>query len=404
VSAQAIAALAWAFTPYILGSGSIFHPTWLDALAWVALLYAATGRLAGEEELRPRRLLYARRRPHREWGPWLLIGVIAGVGLEAKYTIAVLMLALVLALMLSPQRGLLLTPGPWLALSVAVILIAPNLLWQASHGWVSVRFFSSQNAATAASTSRPAYVAEQLLFLGAASVIACIGVLSLWRRGQRALALVPVVVTVAFLLERGRSYYPLPADSLAIAAGAVALERWPLRGRRLLLLPALLLVQLADVALAGPIVVPFYSTRQMVQTPRVWKTGFFKDEIGWREMTVQVERAWSALPRRERGVVLTRNYGEAGALRLYGRGLGPVLSGHLSFQYWRPARLPQRYALTVGYDAPSLDRICRRWRPVARIENRWQLGNEERGRLIAACSLQAPLGRLWKRFIATDQL
>jgi hypothetical protein len=370
----------------------------------VARLCAATNRLAGEAQARPRRRLYGHRRTDRDWTAWLLIGVIAGVGLEAKYTIAVLMLAIVLGLMLSPQRGVLLTAGPWLALSVAMILIAPNLLWQASHGWVSVHFFSSQNAATAASTSRPAYVAEQLLFLGAGSVVACVGVLSLWRRGHRALALVPVIVTVAFLLERGRSYYPLPADSLAIAAGAVALERWPLRGRRVLVLPALLLVQFADVALAGPIVVPFYSTRQMVRTPRVWKSGFFKDEIGWQEMTLQVERAWSALPRRERAVVMARNYGEAGALRLYGRGLGPVLSGHLSFQYWRPAQLPQRYALTVGYDAAALDRICRRWRPLGRIENRWHLANEERGRLIAACTLRAPLGVLWKRFIATSQL
>jgi hypothetical protein len=101
---------------------------------------------------------------------------------------------------------------------------------------------------------------------------------------------------------------------------------------------------------------------------------------------------------------MARNYGEAGALRLYGRGLGPVLSGHLSFQYWRPAQLPQRYALTVGYDAAALDRICRRWRPLGRIENRWHLANEERGRLIAACTLRAPLGVLWKRFIATSQL
>src|SRR5215475_13881983 len=38
---QAGAALAWGITPYVLGSASIFHPTWLDLLAWTAFLYVA---------------------------------------------------------------------------------------------------------------------------------------------------------------------------------------------------------------------------------------------------------------------------------------------------------------------------------------------------------------------------
>ena len=55
------------------GSASIFHPTWLDALAWTSFLYVAV------------RLL-VRREPRL----WLLLGLIAGIGLEAKYTIAFL--------------------------------------------------------------------------------------------------------------------------------------------------------------------------------------------------------------------------------------------------------------------------------------------------------------------------
>jgi hypothetical protein len=81
-----------------------------------------------------------------------------------------------------------------------------------------------------------------------------------------------------------------------------------------------------------------------------------------------------------------------------------VLSGHLSWQYWRPRALPQRFALTVGYSNLMLGRLCRRWRIVARIENRWRLDNEERGRPIAACTLRAPLGELWRRAIARDEL
>jgi hypothetical protein len=216
--AQWIAVLAWALTPYILGSASIFRPTWLDALAWVGFLYVSV-RLLVRQDLRL----------------WLVLGLIAGVGLEAKYTIAVLTAVFAGALILTNERRQLKTIWPWMGLAIALSLLLPNLVWQVQHGWPSVHFFATQNAQTASDTSRPAYLAEQLLFVGSTAVLAAAGVVWMWRRGLRTLALIPVLVTVVFLLERGRSYYPLPADALAVAAGAVAVERWLKRGRRVLL-------------------------------------------------------------------------------------------------------------------------------------------------------------------------
>ena len=151
--------------------------------------------------------------------------------------------------------------------------------------------------------------------------------------------------------------------------------------------------------------VPFYTTQQLVRSS-AWKAGYFKDEIGWQEMTAQVEHGWASAGSTDRadGVVLTQNYGEASALQFYGRGLPSILSGHLSWQYWRPKRLPQRFALTVGYSVGDLDNLCRSWRVVDHIDNRWHLANEERGRLIAACTLKQSLGSDWNRLIASDRL
>ena len=386
--AQGIAALAWALTPYILGSASIFHPTWLDTLAWVGFLYVAVRLLVRQD---PRL--------------WLVLGLIAGVGLEAKYTIAFLIVVFAASLMFTSERRQLTSAWPWMGLMIALLLLLPNVVWQVQHGWPSLHFFSSQNAKTASDTSRPAYVAEQLLFLGATAGLAATGVVWLWRRRMRALALIPVLVTLVFLFERGRSYYPLPADALAVAAGAVAVEQWLRRGRRMLLFGVAGALQIAVIAFAGPIVVPFYTTSQLVHSS-VWKIGYFKDEIGWHEMTTEVEQAWASIASTDRadGVILAHNYGEASALQFYGRGLPRILSGHLSWQYWRPKRLPQRFALTVGYSVGDLDSLCRSWRVVDHIDNRWHLANEERGRLIATCTLKQSLGSDWNRLIASDQL
>jgi len=389
---QTAAALVWALSPYALGAGSLFHPTWLDALCWVALLYVVV-------------IALGRQRPRL----WLAAGAIAGVGLEAKYTIAVLLLALFAALLATRQRRLLRTRWPWLGLALAVALFLPNLVWQAQHGWPSVHFAASQNAKTAADTPAATYLAEQL-FLGAGLVLAAIGVAVLWGRERlRPLALVPPLVTVFFLIERGRAYYPLPADAIAVAAGVVGLAAWLRAGRRrrLLVLAPLAVLQAATLVLAAPIVLPVRGTASMIASG-VWKQSFYKDEIGWPELADQTARAWRSLTPAERanGAIVAGNYGEASALEYYGpaRGLPRVLSGHLSWQYWRPRALPQRFVLFVGYDPSNLPRLCRNWRPLATIDNRFHLDNEERGRIIAACTLKRPLGAIWKIDIATDSL
>jgi len=389
-AAQLGAALGWALTPFVLGSGSIFHPTWFDALAWVAFLALAV-HVVG----RPAPRL------------WWTLGVVAGLGFQAKYTIVFLLAAFVLGLLLTHERHVFLTREPWIAFGLCLLLAAPNLYWQFQHGWPSLHFASSQNTKTAADTPPAAYVAEQILFLGAMVAVVAIGVVWLWRRERlRVFAIVPVAVTLIVLLERGRGYYPLPADSLPLAAGAVALEAWrPAAHRRRALLVALAALQLAAAVVIGQIVLPFRSTRSMVESG-IWKNSYYKDEIGWPELVSATARAWRSLTPEERrdGVVLAGNYGEAGALALYGPefGLPPPLSGHLSWQYWRPAGLPQGFALTVGFG--NLQSICSSHRALATIDNRWHLDNEERGRTIDACVLRKPLDALWKPLIARDEL
>ena len=287
---------------------------------------------------------------------------------------------------------------PWLGLAIAVALLAPNLIWQAQHGWPSVHFFSSQNAKTASDTSRIAYLAEQLLFLGPTGVLAVPVSSGYGGAGCERWPSFRSSSRRIFLLERGRSYYPLPADALAVAAGRSRSTVGCAPAKSAALSPAGSRFKSAVIALAGPIVVPFYSTRQLVNSS-IWKIGYFKDEIGWPEMTAQVERAWAGLPadraRRRRDPRPQLRRGLRAAVLRTRAATDSQRTPQLAVLAppAPPAALPAHRRLRH----PGARGPVQLVEPLARIDNRWHLDNEERGQLIAACTLKHPLGSDWTR-------
>src|SRR6202166_4047330 len=72
---------------------------------------------------------------------WLAAGVFAGLSLLSKFT-AVMWLPAVAAFMLVPswRRRWLLSPYPWAAALIALLVFSPVLIWNAGHDWASFRF------------------------------------------------------------------------------------------------------------------------------------------------------------------------------------------------------------------------------------------------------------------------
>ncbi|MGN6209854.1 ArnT family glycosyltransferase [Asticcacaulis sp.] len=69
---------------------------------------------------------------------WLVFGLFAGLGIEAKYTNFFLGLGVLAWFVLDkPARKWLLTPWPWLGGGVALTAMAPNLVWNAQHHWIT---------------------------------------------------------------------------------------------------------------------------------------------------------------------------------------------------------------------------------------------------------------------------
>ena len=366
--AQTLAAVAVGFSPILVATNGLFQPVSFDQLATMMVLWLSLRLALGR-------------------GSWPLLGLAVGVGLETKYTLAVVAV-LLLAAFCVWRRDLLRSAGFPLAVAIAVVLLIPNLIWQAEHGWTSVHWFLNPPP-SATDESRPLYVLNLLLLTHLVAVpVAVAGILALVRdRALRPLGWTVIGTVVAYLVLGGKSYYALPVVLFALAAGAVPFDRWATR-RRLGWVGAAFVTLLVVLL---PIGLPVLPLQVADRLGVVAARSDYQDEVGWPQLVRDVERQAHGAD-----VVVTRNYGEAGALELFGHGLPPVASGDVTFRYWRP-RVSGRRAVLVGF-APGDASFCRGYQAVARIQ--MPVDNEERGQPIARCTLDGSLAQVWPRIVA----
>src|SRR5687768_2079390 len=115
--AQGLAAFCVLTCPLFLRSANLLQPVVMDQLIWSGALYALL-RLC------------------RGYGPgqWLLLGLVLGLGLLTKFSVAFIGLGIAAGVLLTPLRSALLTPWPWIALAAALAVGSPSLIGQIRLG------------------------------------------------------------------------------------------------------------------------------------------------------------------------------------------------------------------------------------------------------------------------------
>jgi hypothetical protein len=116
------------------------------------------------------------------------------------------------------------------------------------------------------------------------------------------------------------------------------------------------------------------------------------EEVGWQELTAATAVGWAAIPPAERAhaVVLTANYGEAGAIAHYGPALGlpTPWSGHMGLWFWGPPPAADDGPVLLVHPAHSaaLEQHFRDCRPVARVDNGHGTPNMEQHAAVVLCA------------------
>jgi hypothetical protein len=392
---QMLAALAAATCGEYIGAAHELTTTTPDFFFWTVTLYLVTRLLASRD---PR------------W--WLAIGGCVGVASEAKWNIGFLAAALLAGFLLTDARSLLGSRYLAMGVVIAAALAAPDLIWQAAHGWPNLSVFSALQ--TEAAHNRATYWLAQVIFTGLA--LTPIWVAGLYwslrsaqvqARASRAVAIgCGLTVLLQFVLG-GKPYYPGAAYTFLLAAGCVPVERWlaarrPLFGR-IRPVTAMAGAMLVSAAVVLPVAVPVLPAAVLRTVPLQKINYDLAESIAWPKQVALVAREYDLLSAAERArtAIIAGNYGEAGAIQRYRAefGLPVAYSGANNFWLWGPPPAADTSVIAVNVDPALLRREFRQVRLVATFWNGLGVSDDEEGaQIFVATGLRSSWAKAWPAF------
>jgi len=401
--------------PQYLSNGSLLGTNCLEPNLWMGCAYFA--------------ILAIKRNDPRYW---LWFGVIAGLGLEEKYSIAVFGLGMVVGLLLTEQRRVFLDKWIWLGGLAAFLIFLPNLLWNIHYDWPFVQLMRGIRAEGRDVVWGPfQFFFQQVLIIS--PFVAPIWLGGLWAllfsarlRPYRVLGWSYLVSYTTFFLLHGKNYYLSPIYPMLLAAGAVAIENLldrpesarPESGTPRLqwLKPTVVTILLANGIYLAPIVIPILSPEHFLayaktlpfKLPvneyshmRAALPQWYADQFGWKEIADEAEVAWNQLTPEERQDencgIFAQDYGQAGAIDFFGRRhvLPPSLSAHQTWYLWGPRGYSGNCLIVLGDRRERLQELFEHVDYVGTsADNPWAL---ERQISVYICrgSKFGTLGTLW---------
>ncbi len=403
---QALAGLAVLAAPIYLGTNSILSMNAFEPLFWMGCVYLVIRIVqSGDSRL------------------WIGVGALAGAGLMNKHSTVFFLAALAAAVILSPLRSELRKPWPWLAAAIALLIFLPNVAWQVAHGFPTLE--DLQNVARQGKN----VVLGPVEFIGQQILILHPVLFPLWLAGlvwlvagsggrYRVLGWTYVLLIIMLFVMKGKNYYLAPIYPMLFAAGATwldeGLDRWRATAGRIWPKAAIAALVLAAGAATAPLALPILSPERYVAYEQA--LGFappktevahrgplpqlFGDQFGWEELVAEIARIYNSLPEEERArtAVFANNYGEAGAINLFGpkHGLPPAISAHQTHFFWGPRGYTGEIVIVLQSDRDELEEVFESVVEAGEHHHPW--GMEEENNEIYLCrGLKTPLAELWPR-------
>ncbi len=394
---QLLAAVAAGISPVSLIQGAVYQYVSFDYFWGVTVAYFLIRMLKSDNP---------------SW--WVPIGAVLGIGMETRYTMGFLALGLSGAVILTRARCYLRSRWLWLGVGISVLTFLPNLIWQAQHHFISLDFLSYLHARDLRQGRQAGFYGQQL-WIDVNIATVPLTMLGLWfyfvrqeARRYRLLGWTFAFTFVLFSLAGSRSYYTAPLYPMMIAGGSVlfgnligTLRPWQSRFAYGLQWTAISIGGSVFALLVMP-VAPIGSSLWQI-TSRMHDQ--FREEIGWPDLARAVAGVYGSLSTQERAHtgILAGNYGEGGALNLYGPALGLPHAMCLTNSFWYRGydpRLPQTVIL-VGFRLEEGERLFESCAVTAKNINEFGVENEEsrdHPDILLCRNLRMPWAQYWAHF------
>jgi len=381
--AQVLAAVTTLVAPAILGGDGLLTMNAFEPLFWMGCAYLLIRLIKTENEKL-----------------WIWFGVLSGFGLENKYSMLIFGAGVVLGLLLTSQRRLLASRWLWLGGAIAFLIFLPNLIWNIQHHFPFLELQANIRASGRDVPLGPvAFFTQEMVLMQPLTLPIWLG--GLWfyffteaGRPFRAIGWAWIFTAAVIAILSPRVYYLFPAFPLLFAGGGVLWEQLLVRSRWMWLKFGYVSLMILGGAVFAPLALPLLPPETFIRYTKAiglnqpaienHKLGplpqIFADQFGWEEMAATVAQVYNALPAdvRARTAIFAQNYGQAGAIDVFGPkyGLPPAIAGHQNYFLWGPREYTGESMIVLDDREETLQREFASVRKAGHVEHPYSMPYE----------------------------
>jgi hypothetical protein len=344
--AKVIVALAIVFS-VILRLNTLFQPNSFEIFFWTAFYYFLVRYIHRQKPVN----LY-------------IMAFVLALAFLNKYNMLFLVAGLVPALLISPERKILLSKHAWFALALFLFLIHGNIVWQVHNGVPFFKHMKELADTQLVNMSRAGFIKEQFLFFLNSIFLLIIAFIGFFRyrpfKPYRFIFLGSAITILLYLYFRAKGYYSIGLYPVLLAFGAVYFEHLT-PGKKYLRVASIAFILLLFLPLLR-LAFPYMKAEKMVAESTIyrdvgllrWEDGKehhmqqdFADMLGWRELAYKVDSAVNTLKEKDKVMILTNNYGQAGAINFYTINNIQAVSFNADYLDWFPVGQPVQHVIRV---------------------------------------------------------
>lgn len=319
----------------LLRLNTLYQPNSFDVLAWTAIFYYLLKYFDKNEA----RYLYA-------------FAVFVALGFLNKYNVLFLIIGLLPAIIITPNRKIFTDKSLYVAILLALVIISPNVIWQISHHFPVLIHMKALQSTQLVYVNRIDFFIGQFLFFISSIffLLAGIGSLIFYKefRKYNWIIFTYIITLLVFSYFKAKDYYALGLYPVLLAFGAVYLSR--VLAKKYVLTGLLFVFNIGSFIYLLPLLMPVYSSAQIIarhkRFERVgalrWEDGKnhelpqdYADMQGWKELAALVDTAYGKVKDKSTLLIRADNYGQAGAINYYSKYTNiNALSYNADYMYW----------------------------------------------------------------------